>query len=63
QNPDIFQIEVDHQLSGEALMDAVAELARLADEGDSNTIVKLLDELIPGAAVEATPPASLTSID
>jgi FlaA1/EpsC-like NDP-sugar epimerase len=63
ENPDIFQIEVDHQLSGKSLMDSIEELGRLADEGDSNTIVKLLDELIPGAAVEATPPASLTSIE
>jgi FlaA1/EpsC-like NDP-sugar epimerase len=63
QNPDIFQIDLEHQLSGATLNDSIDELARLADEGDANTIVKLLDELIPGAAVEATPPASLTSID
>jgi FlaA1/EpsC-like NDP-sugar epimerase len=63
QNPDIFQIELENQLSGTALTESIEELARLADEGDSNTIIKLLDELIPGASVEATPPATLTSID
>jgi FlaA1/EpsC-like NDP-sugar epimerase len=63
QNPDIFQIELESQLSGTALTESIEELARLADEGDSNTIIKLLDELIPGASVEATPPATLTSID
>ncbi len=46
-----------------ALKESIEELARLADEGDSNTIVKLLDELIPGAAVESTPPSTLTSIE
>jgi FlaA1/EpsC-like NDP-sugar epimerase len=63
QNPDIFQIELENQLKGTALADSIDELARLAEEGDANTIIKLLDELIPGAAVEATPPATLTSID
>jgi FlaA1/EpsC-like NDP-sugar epimerase len=63
QNPDIFQIELENQLKGSALADSIDELARLAEEGDANTIIKLLDELIPGAAVEATPPATLTSID
>lgn len=63
QNPDIFRIEEETQLRGESLKDSVDELARLADEGDSNTIIKLLDELIPGAAVESTPPPTLTSID
>jgi FlaA1/EpsC-like NDP-sugar epimerase len=63
QNPDIFQIELEKQLKGTALSDSIDELARLADEGDANTIIKLLDELIPGAAVEETPPATLTSID
>jgi FlaA1/EpsC-like NDP-sugar epimerase len=62
-NPDIFQIELENQLKGSALADSIDELARLAEEGDANTIIKLLDELIPGAAVEATPPATLTSID
>ncbi len=63
QNPDIFKIDLENQLKDSALADSVDELARLADEGDANTIIKLLDELIPGAAVEATPPATLTSID
>jgi FlaA1/EpsC-like NDP-sugar epimerase len=62
-NPDIFQIEIENQLSGKELSDSIDELTRLADEGDANTIAKLLDELIPGAAVEATPPATLTSIE
>ncbi|MGB8252601.1 MAG: nucleoside-diphosphate sugar epimerase/dehydratase [Anaerolineaceae bacterium] len=63
QNPDIFRIEEELQLSGDALRGSIDELARLADEGDSNTIIKLLDELIPGAAVESTPPSTLTSIE
>jgi len=63
QNPDIFRIEEEAQLSDDALRESIDELARLADEGDSNTIVKLLDELIPGAAVESTPPSTLTSIE
>jgi FlaA1/EpsC-like NDP-sugar epimerase len=63
RNPDIFQIALENQLSGKELVNSIDELAHLADEGDAITIIKLLDELIPGAAVEATPPATLTSID
>jgi FlaA1/EpsC-like NDP-sugar epimerase len=63
ENPDIYRVEEETQLSGDALMESIEELARLADEGDSNTIIKLLDELIPGAAVESTPPSAFTSIE
>jgi hypothetical protein len=40
----------------------VNDLIHMAREGDSVTIARILDELIPGAAVRSTPPPDLTTI-
>jgi len=62
-HPDIFHLEVQDELHGEALQRSVDELGRLAREGDTTSVVRLLDELIPGSEVRCTPPLELTSID
>ncbi len=62
-HPDIFNLEVQDELHGEALQQSVDELGRLAREGDTTSVVRLLDELIPGSEVRCTPPLELTSID
>ena len=63
-HPDIFRMECrDDDLCGEALVHATDELLHLAYEGDTQSLVSLLDELIPGSAVRATPPQSITAID
>jgi FlaA1/EpsC-like NDP-sugar epimerase len=62
-HPDIFNLEVQDELHGESLQQSVDELGRLAREGDTTSVVRLLDELIPGSEVRCTPPLELTSID
>ncbi len=63
QHPDIFRLDGQESLYGPQLRAAVDELVRLAREGDSTSIIHLLDELIPESAVQATPPPpEMTSI-
>jgi len=62
-HPDIYHLDVQDELHGEELRRAVNELGRLAQEGDASSIIRLLDELIPGSEVRCTPPPELTSID
>ncbi len=60
-HPDIYRAENQEELCGENLIKVMQELLRLANEGDTETIMKMFDELIPGAAVRATPPPEFTS--
>ncbi len=62
-HPDIYHLEVHDELHGDELRRAVNELGRLAQEGDASSIIRLLDELIPGSEVRCTPPPELTAID
>ena len=61
-HPDIFLLADEDIMSGTALRRSVDDLIHLSREGDSATIVRILDELIPGAAVRSTPPPDLTAI-
>jgi len=49
-------------LGGQELRQSVNELVHLSREGDATAIVRLLDDLIPGAEVRGTPPPDLTAI-
>ena len=62
-HPDIYQVQEQQLLRGEALHTTVQELYRLAQEGDTQSIVELLDTLIPESAVRSTPPPEMMSID
>jgi len=44
------------------LRQTVNELAFLADEGEVDAIIRVLDETIPGAAVRSVPPPDLTAV-
>ncbi len=61
-HPDIFRVEHQEVLEGEALYQVVTELIKLAREGERERIVALLDEVIPGSAIRSTPPPELTSV-
>lgn len=63
EHPDIFRLECKDDLAGDQLNKIVDELVRLAREGESKTLVRMLDEIIPGAAIRANPPPEITSID
>ena len=58
-HPDIFRLDRScGELQGEGLMNFVAELVRLAHEGDSQAIINLMDDLVPCATIRKTPPAA-----
>jgi FlaA1/EpsC-like NDP-sugar epimerase len=59
---DIVQLVDEDLLSGQLLRQTVNELAFLADEGEVDAIIRVLDETIPGAAVRSIPPPDLTAV-
>jgi FlaA1/EpsC-like NDP-sugar epimerase len=61
-HPDIVLLPETDCLDGDALSGTVEELIRLAQESDSQSIVNLFDERIPGAAVRSAPPPDITSV-
>ena len=61
-HPDIYLLAEEDILNGSQLRRMVSDLIYLAREGDSVSIARVLDEMIPGAAVRSTPPPDLTSI-
>lgn len=61
-HPDIVLLADEDILSGPALRRTVNDLIHLARDGDSGAVVRILDELIPGAAVRSTPPPDMTAI-
>ncbi|MEW6716296.1 MAG: nucleoside-diphosphate sugar epimerase/dehydratase [Chloroflexota bacterium] len=61
-HPDIFVLNGEEPLDGAKLHQSVDELVRLAREGEAQTIINMLDELIPNAAISSTPPMELTAV-
>ncbi len=61
-HPDIVLLEDEDISGGLELRNMVKDLIHLAREGDTASIIRILDEFIPGAAVRSTPPPDLTSI-
>jgi FlaA1/EpsC-like NDP-sugar epimerase len=60
-HPDIVLLAEEDVLSGSPLAQVVNDLIHLAREGDSTSIIRVLDEMIPGAAVRSAPPPDMTS--
>jgi FlaA1/EpsC-like NDP-sugar epimerase len=61
-HPDIVLLDQEDILTGQPLRRTVDDLIHLAREGDTGSIIRILDEFIPGAAVRSTPPPDLTAI-
>lgn len=61
-HPDIFQLDNTEPFGGERLSRFVEEVVTLSREGNGEEIIQLLDEFIPGAVVQSTPPPEITSI-
>ncbi len=61
-HPDIVLLEDEDISGGLELRNMVKDLIHLAREGDTASIIRILDEFIPGAVVRSTPPPDLTSI-
>ncbi|MFL7871659.1 MAG: polysaccharide biosynthesis protein [Anaerolineales bacterium] len=59
---EIFRSKEDEEVDGQGLSDAIEQLEHLAHQGEVDTIIRVLDEVIPSAAVRSTPPPDITSI-
>lgn len=62
EHPDIVLLAEENYLGGQELRQTVNDLLHLAREGDTESIVRILDEFIPGAMVRSSPPPDLTSL-
>jgi FlaA1/EpsC-like NDP-sugar epimerase len=58
----IVQLVDEDLLNGQVLRQTVNEMAFLADEGEVDAIIRVLDETIPGSAVRSVPPPDLTAV-
>ena len=59
---EIFRSKEDEEVNSQQLFKAVDQLEHLARQGEVETIIRVLDEVIPSAAVRSTPPPDITSI-
>ncbi len=58
----IVQLVDEDLINGQVLNQTVNDLVFLANEGDADAIIRILDETIPGAAVRSVPPPDLTAV-
>jgi len=63
QHPDIFKFDDPTNLRGEELKNKIAQLLDLADKGQAEAIISLIDATIPGATLGSTPAPELLSIE
>lgn len=65
RHPDIFRLDNScGDLQGEVLQTLIGELGGLAREGDAQSIINLLDEVVPCAEIRKTPlPAEIEIVD
>jgi len=61
-HPDIVRLEDDGALEGEALQGTLDELTRLVRDSDSQALIGLLNERVPGSVVGKIPPPDLISV-
>ncbi len=61
-HPEIVRVESDEAVDGAQLSDTLDELARLANQDEIESLLRVLDEVVPGAAVRSSPPPDLTSL-
>jgi len=62
EHADVLLLADVEALRGRELQQAVDELTQRAREGETATVLALLDEFIPGAKVRSTPPPDMTAI-
>jgi len=61
-HPDISRLANDASSPSLNLIQAIDALSRLSHSADTDAIINLLDELIPGASIRETPHPDITSI-
>jgi FlaA1/EpsC-like NDP-sugar epimerase len=62
QHSEIYRAAEEEEVDGMKLARAVEELAHLARQSEAESLLRLLDESIPSAAVGSTPPPDMTSL-
>jgi FlaA1/EpsC-like NDP-sugar epimerase len=61
-HPDIFCLDTDVSLPNLGLSQAIGSLSAFAHSGDTDAIISLLDELIPGSSIREAPPPDITFV-
>ena len=61
-HPDIFRLDTDAAFPSQNLPQAINALSASVSSGDTNAIVDLLDELIPGSSIREAPQPDITYI-
>jgi FlaA1/EpsC-like NDP-sugar epimerase len=61
-HPEIVRVESDEVVDGAELNNLVDEMARLATQDETDALLDMLDEAVPGAAIRSTPPPDMTSL-
>jgi FlaA1/EpsC-like NDP-sugar epimerase len=62
-HPDVYRLEGQDVLVGDELQQSIDEMVRLAQENDCALIVRMMDELIPGSAVQISSTPDINAID
>jgi FlaA1/EpsC-like NDP-sugar epimerase len=61
-HPDIFRLENDVSSPSLSLSQAIDALSSLSHAADTDAIIALLDQIIPGSSIRETPHPDITSI-
>jgi FlaA1/EpsC-like NDP-sugar epimerase len=61
-HPDVLRLDEDEILTSTELQTAVNDLIELAQNGDPDLIVSMLNKIVPGAVVTSTPSPDLTAV-
>jgi FlaA1/EpsC-like NDP-sugar epimerase len=59
-HPDIFRLEADNSSPAMNLSQAIATLSISAHSGETNAIIDLLDDLIPGSSIRESPQSDIS---
>jgi FlaA1/EpsC-like NDP-sugar epimerase len=61
-HPEILRLAQEEKIDSDELQGIVNELLLLAQQGESEAIIHILREIIPGSAIRSTPPPDITAI-
>jgi FlaA1/EpsC-like NDP-sugar epimerase len=61
-HPEIVRVENDEAVDGAELNNCVDEMASLAARDETDALLRILDEVVPGAAIRSTPPPDMISL-
>ena len=62
QHSEIFRAAEEEEVDGLQLSGVIEQLAHLAHQSETDSLIRLLDESIPSASIRSTPPPDMTSL-